>query len=256
MKNVLVAVGVCLISVMTAVAQWTPTSGNIHYNGGNVGIGTAPGEIFEIQGTSASTLFGKLTNLSPSGTGGWLVQNDGSDGDTYQAEFGVRGSARAVYGSLLPTEGYMYSNNTFTMMADSPTGILKFASGGNAEHMRIDAAGNVSILVGNLSVHGTVTGSNIQASYQDVAEWVPVTEPVAPGTVVVLNRNKSNEVMAAMEAYDTRVAGVVSAQPGITLGIESASKAKIATTGRVKVRVDATSHPIEIGRRPKWPMSA
>jgi hypothetical protein len=43
------------------------------------------------------------------------------------------------------------------------------------------------------------------------------------------------------------VAGVVSAQPGIILGKGGAEKEQIATTGRVRVRVDATAAPIRIG---------
>jgi hypothetical protein len=40
---------------------------------------------------------------------------------------------------------------------------------------------------------------------------------------------------------------VVSAQPGIILGIGAPDKAQVATTGRVKVRVDATRAPVRIG---------
>jgi hypothetical protein len=40
---------------------------------------------------------------------------------------------------------------------------------------------------------------------------------------------------------------VVSAQPGLTLGEGSSSKATIATTGRVRVRVDATKGAIALG---------
>lgn len=47
--------------------------------------------------------------------------------------------------------------------------------------------------------------------------------------------------------YDTAVAGVVSEQPGITLGIAGPDKLQIATTGRVKVRVDATNGSIDVG---------
>jgi hypothetical protein len=53
--------------------------------------------------------------------------------------------------------------------------------------------------------------------------------------------------MPSVHAYDTAVAGVVSAQPGLILGVGSDSKAQIATTGRVKVHVDATAGPIGIG---------
>ena len=100
---------------------------------------------------------------------------------------------------------------------------------------------------GSAHFNGTVTGSNIKAHYQDVAEWVPSTTDLAPGTVVILNRGRNNEVMASASSYDTTVAGVVSAQPGLSLGIEGEGKEQIATTGRVKVRVDARLKPIAVG---------
>jgi hypothetical protein len=43
------------------------------------------------------------------------------------------------------------------------------------------------------------------------------------------------------------VAGVVSEKPGLILGEAGDSKAMIATTGRVRMRVDATRAPIAIG---------
>jgi hypothetical protein len=126
------------------------------------------------------------------------------------------------------------------------------------ERMRIDEAGRVGIgmvpraayrldVDGNANFEGTVTGTEIRATYQDVAEWVPATTDLAAGTVVVLNTARNNEVKASASAYDTTVAGVVSAQPGLSLGIEGAGKEQIATTGRVKVRVDARRSPIRVG---------
>jgi hypothetical protein len=133
---------------------------------------------------------------------------------------------------------------------------LSFATGAFAERARIDANGNVRIgpptrapepgslltVAGNLHVDGIVN-----AKYQDIAEWVPADEPLAPGTVVVLDPRAENKVMASARPYDTTVAGVVSAQPGVLLGQASAGSVKVATTGRVKVRVDATAGSIRIG---------
>jgi hypothetical protein len=101
---------------------------------------------------------------------------------------------------------------------------------------------------GDIVATGSITGVRVfNAVYQDIAEWVPASEDMAPGTVVVLSQANANEVMPSARSYDTSVAGVVSAQPGVLLGVGGVSKEQIATTGRVKVRVDATAAPIRIG---------
>jgi hypothetical protein len=92
----------------------------------------------------------------------------------------------------------------------------------------------------------TVTG-NIAAKYQDVAEWVPSSKAMPAGTVVVLDTAHTNQVLPAEQAYDTRVAGVVSDMPGLLLGEAGDGKVKVATTGRVKVKVDATKNPVRVG---------
>ena len=65
--------------------------------------------------------------------------------------------------------------------------------------------------------------------------------------MVVLNPNTNDAVIPSGREYYSTVAGVVSAQPGLTLGIHAEGKEAIATTGRVKVRVDARKSPIKIG---------
>ncbi len=100
---------------------------------------------------------------------------------------------------------------------------------------------------GSLNVSGTGTFNLIHAQYQDVAEWVPSGERLAPGTVVVIDGTGSNRVTPSSRAYDTAIAGVVSATPGVLLGEEAATKSQIATTGRVRVHVDASKSPIAAG---------
>jgi len=111
----------------------------------------------------------------------------------------------------------------------------------NTERLRLDAVGNITV-TGNLSVSG-----NIAAKYQDFAEWVPSSHSFDPGTVVVLSTDQPNQVVRSTTAYDTKVAGVVSDKPGVILGEPSAEKCKVATTGRVQVKVDATKHSIHLG---------
>jgi hypothetical protein len=102
-------------------------------------------------------------------------------------------------------------------------------------------------VVGDINASGTITAGNIKANYQDLAEWVESSQELPAGTVVVLDRTKSNQVIASTHSYDSRVAGVISLQPGITLGREGEGRVLVATTGRVKVMVDATNGPIQIG---------
>ena len=139
-----------------------------------------------------------------------------------------------------------------TVFARGTAGSNLFLGANETGVVMINTSGNVGIGMTNplfkLDVNGTIRASGvIGATYQDLAEWVPASGDVPPGTVVILNSEKNNEVMPSMGAYDTRVAGVVSARPGLLLGEEGASKAMVATTGRVKVRVDATKYPIHIG---------
>jgi hypothetical protein len=80
-----------------------------------------------------------------------------------------------------------------------------------------------------------------------MAEWEPASKAIPAGTVVVLDPDQSNHVLSSTSAYDTRVAGVISARPGVTLGEAGPGKVLVSTTGRVKVKVDATRSPIHIG---------
>ena len=200
----------------------TTTDLLINPYGGHVGIGT----------TAPTT--GKLVISGAAGT----VGLDMSSTDQY-AEM------RVIRNSLNPGDKDLY----LQWMAGAGSKTHFYSN--NAETMTINA-GNVGIGTAapssKLHVVGdvTVTG-NINAKWQDVAEWVPSTQKLQAGTVVVLDVAHDNHVAASLKAYDTRVAGVVSAQPGLTLGEAGEGKALVATTGRVKVRVDASRAPVQIG---------
>jgi hypothetical protein len=120
--------------------------------------------------------------------------------------------------------------------------------------LEVNPTGGRNVIIGsagapsNLIVNGEVRGAKVLgAVYQDVAEWVRSEEPLTDATVVVVAPEADDEVVASTRAYDTRVAGVVSPNPGVLLGVGGEGKYKIATTGRVKVKVDASTHPIARG---------
>jgi hypothetical protein len=152
---------------------------------GNVGIGTTgPTNRLEVVSGAADPFFFNGSYNKFKSASGWTYLES-----YHGAEIVIDNSGN-------------YSDRTFT--------ISKGAS-------RINGGSPTPLLTvqenGNVNISGTVN-----AKYQDVAEWVPSSERLSAGTVVVLDSTKSNQVTASTVSYDTRVAGVVSEQPGIALG--------------------------------------
>ena len=301
----MIAACICVLTVMltsarNTQAQWQGT-GNIYYNGGNVGIGTtSPNTLLELNSATpiltfnASTI-NSLVGLKWTGTGygtTTLASSffNGNSGE-FRHEAGYSGyggfhsfftngservridsSGRVGIGTTTPANKLSVTGViTSTGNADLPaavggqiditggysspdSGRLIFGDGsGWKMHLSKRSGSTTSDLVtfhdnGNVDVTGNINASGtINARYQDVAEWVPSSEQLTAGTVVVLDSTKSNQVISSSVSYDTRVAGVISAQPGIALGEKSDSKVLVATTGRVKVKVDASKGAIHIG---------
>jgi hypothetical protein len=203
--------------------------GLIVRNNGNVGVGTTsptnPLHVNSDSNPSVIRVSGNNSNVV-----GFAVGNTstGSKGWSFQ----VAGGANYIG---VPNGSFVMRQTTDDVNA-----------------MVISAEGRIGIGTGmptaKLHVAGDiVVDGNIAAKYQDVAEWVPSTQHLAAGTVVVLDRQRTNHVLASTESYDTRVAGVISAQPGLLLGEGGAGKVKVATTGRVRVRVNAERGAIEVG---------
>jgi hypothetical protein len=74
----------------------------------------------------------------------------------------------------------------------------------------------------------------------DVAEYMPVVENATPGTVLIIGDD--GRLVPAAAAYDDRVAGIVSTDPGVFLGAREGGtdgEALIAIAGRVPCNVDA-----------------
>ena len=146
------------------------------------------------------------------------------------------------FGRLFWVGNFVMEGSPATLQSKPRMVVLYNGNVGIGSSVAATNPGERLVVDGNIHVTG-----NINAKYQDLAEWVPSNSDLAPGTVVVLDPAIGNGVMASAAAYDTAVAGVVSAQPGIILGEAGSGKEQIATTGRVRVRVDATSAPIRVG---------
>ncbi|MFL6254535.1 MAG: peptidase G2 autoproteolytic cleavage domain-containing protein [Pyrinomonadaceae bacterium] len=211
-------------------SQWTtatPTP-NIYFTGGNVGIGTQN----PIRG---------LHIAGPNYTIGaeFILENTGMPANNRKFNLwgdSTQGGAGRFFFRLLNDAGSAVTKDFLSF--DNATGNVGIGTTNPAYKLDVSGAINAS---------GAITGSTITATYQDVAEWVPSTQKLSAGTVVVLDRERVNHVLASTSSYDTGVAGVVSEQPGVVLGRSGANKLMVATTGRVKVKVDATRAPIHIG---------
>ena len=226
--------GDCRTSWAQVGGQWTAAAGGpgISYGGGNVGIGTSnPGSPLTVAGAAAHTA--PVLDLQ-------------GNGDLKLAAQGVIFfDGNYSYGAGTYVGPYSGSSQAY----DANT--IKITTAG-VERLRVTGGGDVGIgtaaPASKLHVAGDVTvDGNISAKFQDVAEWVPSTQKLSAGTVVVLDRARTNHVLASSKAYDTKVAGVVSDSPGVILGVGGEGKLKVATTGRVKVKVDAKRAPVEVG---------
>ena len=219
----LLLVATCIALPVIAWAQWTTSSNNIYNsNSGNVGIGTSsPGYKLQISGSQLYLTNGGNTELMTTNTDG-----------------GVTGGIQSL------------SNQSVRLgsISNYPVELVT----NNVVGLSLTTTGKVGIGTGSpsttLEVEGDVTVSgNISAKYQDVAEWVLSRQVLSPGTVVALDTESDDGVIRSSIPYDTHVAGVVSDRPGIVLGQARSGKVKVATTGRVKVRVDTSNGPIHRG---------
>ncbi|MBM3777954.1 MAG: hypothetical protein FJW23_06885 [Acidimicrobiia bacterium] len=171
----------------------------------------------------------------------------------------VAGSIVGGPGSV-SNPGYMFHPKGFYgatgLYAPAPN-VIGFVNAGG-ESARIDASGNLGVGIktpsarlhvgGDARVTGDMTvDGNLAAKYQDIAEWVDAIEPLDAGMVVTVDPGGANRVAAAARAYDSSVAGAVSAQPGIKLGEPGRGRVLVAQSGRVRVLADARFGAIQPG---------
>jgi hypothetical protein len=117
-------------------------------------------------------------------------------------------------------------------------------NGSNIQELQsADDLATTSITTGSSSTAGSITGnwlltsgSKLQATYADLAEYYSADKEYAVGTVLVFGGDA--EVTTTTIFGDTRLAGVVSENPAYTMNSAlSGTRANIALQGRVLCKV-------------------
>lgn len=230
------------VGTTNQIAKWADAAGTLGDSGiwaigGLVGIGTgspsSAAKLHVYSGQTADAIVGMGTDPSAG-----PAFNIGYSGGSYG-----RGSA--------------FLNVRPDSLATAPNPSLRFLTA-NVHRVIITNVGRVGIATVtpqyllDVNGHARVVGElivdgNIAAKYQDLAEWVSSETTLTPGSVVIIHPEKVDEVRRSDRAYDTRVAGVVSPTPGIVLGEPGPGKYRIATVGRVRIKVDASIGAIQVG---------
>jgi hypothetical protein len=172
---------------------------------------------------------------APTGTTANVLHVDATAGGQLHLTSGANSGGTSGDGSYITH----YSDNNL-YITNMENAAVVFGTNAGAQRMSVSSAG--LRVFGDAQVDG-----NLAAKYQDVAEWVRTATPLPAGVVVVIDVQHQNRVLPASGPYDTRIAGVVSARPGLLLGEAGDDKVKVAHSGRVKVKVDASYGPIATG---------
>lgn len=109
-------------------------------------------------------------------------------------------------------------------------------------------------VVGNARIRGTARAHVVEITGgADIVEGFDSAQELEPGTVVVIDAERPGELVAATEAYDRKVAGVVSGAGGVRPGLKLSQDdvldgdTLVAMAGRVWVKASAENGPIAPG---------
>ena len=112
---------------------------------GNVGIGTtSPSQLVEAYQSANADVVYQVTNPN---TGGAATAQFFASNGTNRTQFYHTGTSYNTSGAIVASQGGMFNQTTagLAMVAQNASGIIRFATGGTTERVRIDASGNVGI---------------------------------------------------------------------------------------------------------------
>lgn len=235
------------------------------YLAGRLGIGaTAPADLAEIKFSSTTPNgYGlKINNTDVSGSKGNAHVTFARNG-TVQFALGINGAASDDFyigtTSVPASPRLVIKNSTgdVGIGATSPIALLDvYKSTGTASTVLFSVTNPTGSVGGTDSVFkvtadgNTYTDAAYNVSAADLAElYDPASgENLKPGDLVSVS--SGTKVKKTSSAYDAKVLGVVSTEPGIKLGntdSTNSGKIPVALSGRVPVKVSGENGPISVG---------
>lgn len=232
------------------------------------GTGSAFFNLAQNDGTSMVTLQAERNSTA----GGGVMKLNQSNGGSGLALFGNEGqdNGAALYGYS--------STGTLTVELDADLrgyGVLYLRREDGTDGVRMMAqesengSGGALYLYNDLGELSVEIDGDIQGSGRVITDELQITggadlserfkvaasaREVGPGAVLCIAPDSPGELILATQAYDSRVAGVVSGagdvRPGLLMGQEGSiadGDVPVALTGRVYVKVDASASPISPG---------
>lgn len=191
----------------------------------------------------------------------WVVDADGNlDGACVTPGDDANCDPNDAGAQWTPGETYTDTANNIRIRVDAvtATGFRVTITYGNptSSCANTDALFRVERTTGNVCTDGSFIGGGA-----DVAEYILVSEVVEAGDVVEVDPNNPRQYRKAQSAYSPLVAGVISAQPGVVLGLRpnpftpptlgeglgERSPALLALIGRVPVKATTENGPIRPG---------
>ncbi len=245
---------------------------------GNVGIGTDnPTEAFEVvttsdrrtvyftgegQGIDDATVYSDNTSTG-SGIAGFF-QTAGTDA-TFVLKQNGTGHFLKAFGPDGGDEEWNVRNDGTMQFYNSGhhrTIAIEPSESGTNDAGQItlyDATGTIRTIEidGDYNGNGRITTNELQITGgSDLSEFFELSDysEIKKGMVVSIDENNPGQLKITTEAYDKKVAGIVSGANSIKPGLIMSQKGTIADgehlialSGRVYCMVDATKNPVEIG---------
>jgi len=272
----------------TGVAGVSASSGNGVYGStaagkaGVLGLNTnaAAYSVGVLGQSDAASTFG-VYGSSANGTGVWgqgavgpgvvgaSSSNIGVWGDStsFDAVWGIAHAANkvgvlgrndagiGVYGTSAVAHTYDLAGVSGVSTGDGGIGVKGTANTGTGAYGVYGVSHNGYGVVGQsqLGYAGYFIGKVGIQGGADLAELFDLSDQSEPGTLMVIDETNPGQLKASDQAYDTRVAGIVSGaggvNPGLTLHQDGVLKGDthVAIAGRVYVKAEAFSTPIKPG---------